>query len=141
MAGLVGAFALSLAGSAVLIGQWSDAHARLRQAAQFLSANDQGAVVMAYDPAALHALTGNPGVAPPFDPFPVIGQVVRAYDVQWVVVTLAPGQTRDPLGLWEGAAATDSEGNHPDFLPMEPDFSGPRVRVFQVVPDGEPASK
>jgi len=141
VAGLVGAFALSLAGSAVLIGQWSDAHARLRQAAQFLSANDQGAVVMAYDPAALHALTGNPGVAPPFDPFPVIGQVVRAYDVQWVVVTLAPGQTRDPLGLWEGAAATDSEGNHPDFLPMEPDFSGPRVRVFQVVPDGEPASK
>ncbi len=134
VAGLAGAFALSLAGSAVLVGQWSDAHARLRQAAQFLAGVDaQSQVVMAYDPAALHALSGNPGVAPPFDLFPVIGQVVQAYQVEWVVVTLAPGETRDPLGLWEGRAAADSAGNHPDFLPLEPDFSGPRVRVFRVV--------
>jgi len=141
-AGLVGAIVLSLAGSAVLIGQWSDAHARLRQAAQFLAGADaQSEVVMAYDPAALHALSGNPGVAPPFDLFPIIGKVVDAYRVEWVVVTLAPGETRDPLGLWEGAAATDSAGNHPDFLPLEPDFSAPRVRVFRVVPAGQPASE
>jgi hypothetical protein len=95
---------------------------------------------MAYDPAALHALTGNPGVAPPFDLFPVIGQVVDAYDVRWVVVTLARGETRDPLGLWDGASATDSAGNHPDFLPASPDFDSPRVRVFRVVDEAEPTS-
>ena len=88
---------------------------------------------MAYDPAALHALSGNPGVAPPFDLFPVIGQVVDAYHVRWVVVTLAPGETRDPLGLWDGASATDSAGNHPDFLRAAPDYESARVRVFEVV--------
>jgi 4-amino-4-deoxy-L-arabinose transferase-like glycosyltransferase len=134
VAGLLGAFALSLAGSAVLIGQWSDAHARLKQAAGFVSAGADGtAVVMAYDPAAFHALTGNPGVAPPFDLYPVIGQVVRAYEVKWLVVTLAPGETRDPLGLWEGATATDSAGHHPDFLSAAPAFDEPRVRVYEIV--------
>jgi 4-amino-4-deoxy-L-arabinose transferase-like glycosyltransferase len=134
LAGLIGAVVLSLVGSAVLIGQWSDAHARLRQAAQFLASRDaQGQVVMAYDPAALHALTGSPGVAPPFDLFPVIGKVIDAYQVRWVVVTLAPNERRDPLGLWEGASATDSAGNHPDFLRAAPDYDSPRVRVFEVV--------
>ena len=142
VAGLIGAFTLSLAGSAVLIGQWSDAHARLRQAADFLvDRGAQSAVVMAYDPAALHALSGNPGVAPPFDLFPVIGQVVDAYDVRWVVVTLPPGETRDSLGLWDGASATDSAGNHPDFLPAAPDYETPRVRVFRVVDEGGPTSQ
>jgi len=136
VAGLAGAAALSLAGSAVLVGQWSDAHARLRQAAEFLAdRGDTDAVVMAYDPAALHALTGNPGVAPPFDPYPVIGEVVDAYDVRWVVVTLRAGETRDPLGLWDGAGATDAAGGHPDFLPAHPDFAAPGVRVYHVLPD------
>ena len=90
---------------------------------------------MAYDPAALHALTGNPGVAPPFDGYDVIGKVVDAYRVEWVVVTLRPGETRDPLGLWDGAAGTDAAGHHPDFLPATPDYSAPRVRVFHVVRD------
>jgi hypothetical protein len=90
---------------------------------------------MAYDPAALNALTGSPGVAPPFDGFAVIGQVVDAYRVEWVVVTLRPGETRDPLGLWDGALATDAAGNHPDFLPSTPDYSAPRVRVYHVVAD------
>jgi 4-amino-4-deoxy-L-arabinose transferase-like glycosyltransferase len=133
VAGLLGAFALSAAGSAVLIGQWSDAHARLRQAARFLSASaPRSAVVLAYDPAALYDMSGNPGVAPPFDLFPVIGKVVRAYHVSWVVITLPPGETRDPLGLWDGAAATDSAGNHPDFLSGAPAFQGQRVRVYEV---------
>jgi hypothetical protein len=72
------------------------------------------------------------GVAPPFDPFSSIGEVVEAYDVRWVVVTLGPGEERDPLGLWDGAAATDGEGNHPSFLPAEPAFSAPGVRVYEV---------
>ena len=136
VAGLAGALALSLAGSAVLIGQWSDAHDRLRQAGDYLvDHGDRSAVVMAYDPAALYALTGNPGVAPPFDGFAVIGEVVDAYRVEWVVVTLRPGEARDPLGLWDGAAATDATGHHPDFLPATPDYAAPRVRVFHVARD------
>jgi hypothetical protein len=139
VAGLFGAMTLSVAGSAVLLGQWSDAHARLSQAARFLDAQGRrGAVVMAYDPSALHELTGNPGVAPPYDLFPIVGEVVRAYHVAWVVVTLEPGETRDPLDLWAGAAATDAAGNHPDFLPAAPAFESTRVRVFPVLAQGVP---
>jgi 4-amino-4-deoxy-L-arabinose transferase-like glycosyltransferase len=135
VAALLGAAALSVVGSAVLIGQWADAHAKLVLAARFLER--QGATadrVMAYDPAALHELSGNPGVAPPFDAFPVVGQVVDGYQIRWVVVTLQPGEQRDPLGLWDGAAATDADGNHPRFLPAQPAYSAPGVRVYQVVP-------
>jgi 4-amino-4-deoxy-L-arabinose transferase-like glycosyltransferase len=134
VAGMAGAAVLSLAGSAVLLGQWRGAHDRLAMAAGYL--RDSGATddrVLAYDPAALHALTGSPGVAPPFDPFPTIAEVVNAYDIRWVVVTLQPGETRDPLGLWDGANATDSLGTHPDFLPAEPAFEAPGVRVYEVV--------
>jgi len=136
VAGLAGAVVLSLTGSAVLVGQWSDAHARLRQAGDYLlGLSEPSAVVMAYDPAALYALTGNPGVAPPFDGYAGIGEVVDAYRVEWVVVTLRAGEARDPLGLWDGAAGTDATGAHPDFLPAAPDYSAPRVRVFHVVRD------
>jgi hypothetical protein len=132
-AGLTGAMVLSLAGSGVLLAQWQSAHDRLQLAADFLvSRRVTGDRVLAYDPAGLHALTGNPGVAPPFDPYPVIGQVVDAYDIRWVVVTLAPNEIRDPLGLWDGAAATDITGAHPAFLPDRPAFEGPGVRVFEV---------
>jgi hypothetical protein len=133
VAGLAGAAALSLIGSSVLIGQWSDAHAKLAVAGKFLM--ERGARhdrVMAYDPAALWAITGIPGVAPPYDLLPVIGKVIDAYDVRWVVVTLSPGQDRDPLDLWDGAAGTDSAGNRANFLPQLPAFSADGVRVYEV---------
>jgi 4-amino-4-deoxy-L-arabinose transferase-like glycosyltransferase len=134
VAGLAGAMALSVVGSGVLLGQWSDAHAKLALAARFLTTESAaGDRVMAYDPAALYELTGRPGVAPPFDDFPVIGEVVDAYRIRWVVVTLRPGETRDPLGLWDGAGAIDANGNHPDFLPQQPSYSAPGVRVYEVV--------
>ena len=134
VAGMGGALVLSLVGSAVLLIGWSDGHAKLERAAAFLvSSGAPGDRVMAYDPAALYELSGNPGVAPPFDPFPVVGQVVDAYDVRWVVVTLARGEGRDPLGLWDGAAAVDAKGNHPDFLPDQPAFADDGVRVYEVV--------
>jgi hypothetical protein len=134
VAGLLGAAALSLIGSLVLLVQWSTAHDRLAHAAGFLEANAAPADrVLAYDPAALYALAGTPGVAPPFDPFEVVSQVTAAYDIRWVVVTLAPGESRDPLGLWDGAAGTDASGAHPDFLPAEPAFAAPGVRVYEVV--------
>ena len=136
VAGLMGAGALSLVGSAVLLAQWSVGHERLVAAAQFLDANAQaGDRMMAYDPAALHAEVSRDGVAPPFDPFVTVGEVVRAYGVDWVVVTLAAGEMRDPLGLWDGQDATDSTGAHPTFLPEEPTFSAPGVRVYRVLAD------
>jgi 4-amino-4-deoxy-L-arabinose transferase-like glycosyltransferase len=136
VAGLAGALALSLAGSAVLLAQWSVAHGRLEAAAQFLRANaNPGDRVMAYDPAALHAEVPLEGVAPPFDPFATVEGVVRAYDVRWVVVTLGSGEMRDPLGLWDGQDAVDSTGSHPAFLPDAPSFSAPGVRIYRVAGD------
>jgi hypothetical protein len=134
VAGLAGALALSGVGSAVVLGQWADAHAKLASAARFLTAHaPPGDRVMAYDPAAVYELTGRPGVAPPYDGYGVIGGVVDAYRVRWVVITLRPGETRDPLGLWNGAAAVDAKGEHPDFLPAQPAYSAPGVRVYEVV--------
>ena len=133
VAGLAGAVVLSVVGSVILFDQWDRSRLRDEQAAAFLRENAApDDVFMASDPASLHPLTGNPGLAAPFDPYDVIEQVVAAYDVEWVVVLRpGPGET-DPLGLWDGAAATDSEGNHPSFLPAVPQFEGDDVRVFRV---------
>lgn len=132
--GVGAAILLSLVASASQVVAWDRDDAELREAADFLAgtaAPDD--VVMSYDPARLYLMSGNPGVAPPFDPFDVIRQVVDAYDVAWVVVTLDEGDQRDPLGLWDGGTATDSRGDHPAFLPSEPTFEAPGVRVFEVV--------
>jgi 4-amino-4-deoxy-L-arabinose transferase-like glycosyltransferase len=135
VAGLAGALVLSVAGSASVLAQWWSAHGRLAEAAGYLrGAAAPADRVMAYDPAALHFEVPLEGVAPPFDPFPVIGQVVDAYDIRWVVVTLPAGESRDPLGLWDGAQALDSAGNHPDFLPADPAYEAPGVRVYRVTP-------
>jgi hypothetical protein len=72
-------------------------------------------------------------VAAPFDPYPVIEDVVRAYDVRWVIVALREEATTDPLGLWDGGEAVDSEGNQADWLADEPAFEADGVRVFAVV--------
>jgi len=81
----------------------------------------------------MYLSTGLESVAPPFDPFEQVGQVVDAYGVRWVVVTLAPGEVRDPLGLWDGADATDAAGEHPAFLPAAPAYEAPGVRVYEVL--------
>ena len=86
-----------------------------------------------YDPARLNLRTGHPGISAPFDPYSVIEEVVRAYDVRWVVVTLEPGEARDALGLWDGASGVDSTGDSPSFLPAAPAFEAEGVRVYEVV--------
>jgi uncharacterized protein YbjT (DUF2867 family) len=135
VAGLAGAVALSVVGSAILHAQWSRSRERDEQAAAFLLREARRSdVVMSSDPASIYPLSGNPGVAAPFDPYRVIEQVVRAYGVDWVIVTRPGPGTTDPLGLWEGAAATDIEGEHPSFMPAQPAFEGDDVRVFRVVP-------
>jgi len=133
-ASLAAAIVLSVVSSAALLASWRVANDRLASAATFLDASvPPSDVVMFADPARLNLLTGHPGVAAPFDPYEVIERVVRAYDVGWVVVTLEPGETRDALGLWNGAAGVDSTGASPAFLPAVPAFESVGVRVFEVV--------
>ena len=133
--GTLGAVVLSLIGSSVIYGQWDRSHRLDIQAAQWFEANGHTAdVVMYSDPATLALLSGNPGVAAPFDDYPVIKQVVDAYHVRWVVVQLDAGATTDALNLWRGAAAVDAEGNRATWLAASPAFEVPSgIRIYRVV--------
>ena len=134
-ASLVAAIVLSIVGCATLLATWRISNERVALAASFLDrTTPRNQVVMFTDPARLHLLSGHPGVSPPFDPFVVVEEVVRAYEVRWVVVTLEPGETRDPLGLWDGAAGVDSTGTSPAFLTAEPAYEADGVRVYEVTP-------
>lgn len=133
IAALAGAIVLSLIGSALLYQGWESSHERDVAAAEYLeSAGLTDDVVLYGDPASLWHLSANPGVAAPFDPYPVVEEVVRAYDVRWVIVTLSTDAEIDPLGLWKGCEATDSEGNHATWLACEPAFEADGVRIFAV---------
>ena len=100
---MVGAIVLSVIGSASLYQLWESSHARDVAAAEYLEqAGLTDDVVMYGDPASLWHLTGNPGVAAPFDPYPVIEEVVRAYDVRWVIVTLREDADDRPARTVEG---------------------------------------
>ncbi|MEO6577581.1 MAG: glycosyltransferase family 39 protein [Candidatus Limnocylindria bacterium] len=131
--GLMGAFILSVVGSVTLLDQWQVSRERDERAAAFLAANGEPSdVVMTTDAPSIHYFSGNPAVGVPFDPFPVIAQVIGAYDVEWVIVQRpGPGEP-DPLGMWEGAASSDSEGNAPTFLPAEPEYDSDNLRIYRV---------
>jgi len=102
-ASMAGAVTLSIVGSGILATQWSRDRAKVEAAAAFLrGAASASEVVMYVDPPSLYLLTGNPTVAPPFDPPDVIGQVARAYGVRWVVVERTAGARTDVLRLWDG---------------------------------------
>lgn len=131
--GTIGAVILSVIGSVTIWREWDRSH-RLDAAGAgfFISRGATNDVVMYSDPATLALLSGNPGVAPSFDPYPVLERIVRAYDVQWVMVQLPEGADLDPLGLWDGGAAVDDEGNRATWLADAPalDISG--LRIFEV---------
>lgn len=130
--GIAGAIALSTVGSLAIWGQWERAHRQDVTVVEFLSSRaDATDVVMSDDPAALWNEGRIRGVPIPFDPYPVIELVVRAYDVEWVVVARREGAP-DPLGLWEGGGAVDGLGNPAWFLGTEPVFESEGVRVFRV---------
>jgi hypothetical protein len=136
--GVIGAMVLATAGAISLSGQWNERLEPMKEAAGYLAvAASPDDVVMARDSSSIYLLTGLRGVAPPFDPYPVIEEVVRAYDVSWVVLTLEPGEVREPLGLWEGGQAVDPQGNAATWLADEPAFEAPGVRIFEVVQIGE----
>jgi len=133
IASLVGAIILSLVGSLTLYRLWETSHQRDLLAAQFLMEHRlTGDPVMYGDPASLWHLSANPGVAAPFDPYPVIEEVVRAYGIRWVVVTLREDATIDPLGLWDGGNAVDGEGNRATWLATDPVFDANGVRIYAV---------
>jgi hypothetical protein len=143
VAALMGAILLSVIGSAQLYALWAYSHGREELAAAYLE--EQGLTddtIMYGDPTSLWHLTRNPGVAAPFDPYPVIEEVARAYHVRWVVVTLREGGTSDPLGLWQGCTAQDSVDNlgwtgGPDttatWLACDPAYEAEGVRIYAVV--------
>ncbi len=133
--GIVGAVVLSLVASASLYVDWAGSHRLDEAAGGFFTSHDlTDATVMSDDPVALWQVSRNPGVAFPFDPYPVIERVIRAYGVEWVVVTRRDPSLPDPLALWEGAESVDSEGNSASFLESDPRFEAPGVRVYRVVP-------
>ena len=131
--GIVGAALLALVASTSLYTQWTASHELDEAAGSYFTTNHlTDAVVMSDDPSALWQVSRNPGVPFPFDPYPVVEQVVRAYGVQWVVVTRRDPALPDPLGLWEGAESVDSHGNRADFLASDPEFEAPGVRIYAV---------
>lgn len=131
--GVAGAVVLSLAGALSLYGQWEVRQERLSSAASFLAgAANPDDVLLAADAPSLYLLTGLRGVGMPFDPYPVLEQVIDAYGVRWVVIALDGEATIDPLGLWNGAEAVDSEGNRATFLPDEPAFAAEGVRIYEI---------
>ena len=131
--GMLGAVLLSLVASASLYTQWAASHKLDEAAGSFFTTNHlTDAVVMSDDPSALWQVSRNPGVPFPFDPYPVVEQVVRAYGVQWVVVTRRDPALPDPLGLWEGAESVDGQGDRADFLASDPAFEAPGVRIYAV---------
>lgn len=135
VAGLAGAVVLSMAGSAILYQEWADSRERDARAADFLASNgDPDDVVMSTDSTSIHHFSGNPAVPVPFDPFPMIAEVVDAYDVRWVIVMRSGPDATDPLGMWEGSGSTDRDGNAPGFLPDAPAYDSDDLRIFEVVP-------
>ena len=122
-AALVGAVVLSLVGSAALAAGWRRDSAKAASAATYLAEHAaRSDVVMYVDPPSLNLLTGNPAVAPPFEPPSVVGDVARAYDVRWLVVERASGAERDVLDLWDGAA----------WLGDAPAYEDGDIRIYAV---------
>lgn len=136
--GLVAAVVLSATGSLSLYGGWVSARDRDEAAASFFI--ERGLtedVVMYRDAAALHLISGNPAIAIPYDLYPVIENVARAYGARWLVISRLAGETRAPLGLWDGGAAVDDEGNRADWLSRDPAFETDSVRVFEILRGGQ----
>ena len=131
--GAGGAIALTVGGAMALLGPWQERREQYETAAAFLrDVAEPGDVLLADDPSSMYLLTGLRGLAAPYDPFDVIGDVISRYGVDWIVVIRGEGAEQDPLGLWDGSAAVDATGNSPDFLPGAPAFDGDDVRVFSV---------
>lgn len=125
----------SLVASGLLLAEWRTNLRAAHDAGAFLSHEaPRSEVVMFRDAPLLYAATGQPAVGPPFDPYPVIGQVARAYHVRWFVVQRqSRGPAVEPQGLWDGGRAVDAQGNHADWLASQPSFDNGTVRIYEVL--------
>jgi 4-amino-4-deoxy-L-arabinose transferase-like glycosyltransferase len=139
--GLVGAIGLSVFSSVSLWRIWDVARQRDVAAGQFFIAGGHTDDVVLYaDTPSLWQASANPAVATPYDPYPVIEQVARAYGGRWLVVALRGDATIDPLGLWNGPDAVDGDGNPADWLASEPSFEADGVRIWRILDPAEMAA-
>ncbi len=124
----------SLVASSLLLAEWRTNLRAAHDAGTFLSQNaDVADVVMFRDAPLFYAATGRATVGPPFDPYPVIETVARAYHVRWFVVQRqARGPAVEPQGLWNGGRALDASGNRADWLADTPAFDNGTVRIYEV---------
>ena len=106
-----GAAMVALLGAGVqtinTVGQWSAARNVQDQLADSLGAAPVSERVMSANPGAYRHLSGHPGLVTPSDPLPVIEQVLRAYNVRWLVLerasivpALAPVLTGEVRPAW-----------------------------------------
>ena len=140
VASLAAAVAFSMVASGLLLGEWRTNLAAADSVAVFLekhaASQDR---VMFRDAPLLYVATGHEVVAPTYDPYPIVGQVARAYRIRWFVAQLqARGPLIEPQGLWDGGNAVDAQGNRADWLARVPAYDDGRVRIYHVLPPGEP---
>jgi len=135
--GVLAAIVLSVTGSLSLYQGWVSGRERDAAAASFfIERGLTDDVVMYREAAALHLISGNPAIAIPYDPYPVIESAARAYGARWLVVSQLSSELRAPLGLWDGGAAIDGQGNAADWLAREPSFETDSVRIFEILESG-----
>lgn len=134
VASLGAAVIISVATSAILLKSWREDIAAAHRVEGFLDSHaDPDDVLMYRDAPLLSTISGYRVVGLPYDPFPIIENVVRAYGVEWYVAQRqTQGDRVEPTGLWEGGRATDSDGNRADWLEDTPRYEDDLVRIFAV---------
>jgi len=128
------AIVISLATSGLLLRSWREDIDAAHRVQAFLDDNAAPDDVLLFrDAPLLSTISGYRVVGPPFDPFPVIEGVARAYGADWYVVQRqTQGDRVEPSGLWKGGRATDSEGNRAIWLEDQPAYDEGLVRVYAI---------
>lgn len=134
VASFAAAVVISVTTSALLLRAWREDVDAARRVATFLDQHaDSADVVMHRDAPLLSTISGYPVIGPPFDPFPVVERVARAYGADWYVVQRqSQGDRVEPSGLWEGGRAVDAQGNRATWLEEVPAYDQGGVRIYAI---------
>ena len=133
-----GAVAVVIAGAVVqsfiTIGHWSDVRVVQARLAAALATVPVGDRVMSADAGAYRYLSGHPGVVSPNDDLATIEDVLRAYDVRWLVLerdsivpALAPVLSGEVRPAWLSAPVASVSGGggaSASTVPMTPAPAG-----------------
>jgi 4-amino-4-deoxy-L-arabinose transferase-like glycosyltransferase len=124
--------------------EWSEARMAQEAVVGPLETADTGGRFMAVDPGAINYLTGRQGLVTPSDPLPVIEEVMRTYDVRWLILerrSIVPafepvlrGDVR-PTWLSSPVALVDDNGQteYPsDMQPARAQESIPAAALYAV---------